>query len=134
MSQENVEFVRSIYVAQARGDFIRADWADPEIEYEHMDGPSPGVAKGLGEMARMWRRVLSTFDELQITATEFREIDHERVFVLTESRGTAKRSHVPVPEGWTRGAAVYRVRDGKVVGLQIYFDPEHALADLGLEE
>jgi hypothetical protein len=131
---ENLGLVRSIYADWGRGDYSRTDSAAPEIEYEFMDGPSPGVAKGIGEMARMWADVLHTFDDLRIEVTEFREIDHERVLVLTESSGTAKRSHMSVPDEWTRGADVFRVSDGKVVGVRVWFGREHALADLGLEE
>jgi hypothetical protein len=131
---ENLELVRSIYADFERGDWGRTDWADPEIECEFMDGAQPGVWKGIGEMARAWVEVLRTFDELRTEATEFREIDDERVLVLMESSGIARRSHVPMPPEWSRGANVYRIRDGKVVGLQIWFIREHALADLGLEE
>jgi hypothetical protein len=131
---ENLDLVRSIYVAQARGDFSRADWADPEIEFEFADGPSPGVWKGTSEMARMWRDALSTYDELRIEAIEFREMGDERVLVLTESSGITKRSRLPMPPEWTRGVAVYRVSGGKVVGLRIWLHRDNALADLGLTD
>jgi hypothetical protein len=42
--------------------------------------------------------------------------------------------HMPIPGEWTRGAAVYRVRGGKVVGLRIWLNRDRAFADLGLEE
>jgi hypothetical protein len=130
---ENLDLVRSIYADWERGDFSNVEWADPEIEYEFVDG-APGVAKGIGEMARMWWDVRRTFDELRVEATEFREIDHERVLVLTEASGTTTRSRMTMPPEWTRGAAVYRVRDGKVVGVRVWFIRDRALADLGLEE
>jgi ketosteroid isomerase-like protein len=131
---ENLDLVRSIYADWERGDYSRIDWADPEIECEFVDGATPGVTNGLGEMARTWADVLSSFDEFRTKATEFRELDDERVLVLAEAIGSAKRSHMPIPDEWGRGANVFRVSDGKVVGLRTWFDRANALADLGLTE
>ena len=131
---ENLDLVRSICAAWERGDYSSAEWADPEIEFEFADGPSPGVAKDIDGMARLWREFLSTWDELRSEARECRQIDDERVLALTESSGKHKRSHMPIPSEWTRGAALVRVRGSKVAGLRIYLDRARALADLGLKE
>ena len=58
MSSANLDLVRSIYAAWARGDFGSAEWADPEMEYEYADGPSPGAWKGIGGMAEGFRDFL----------------------------------------------------------------------------
>jgi hypothetical protein len=47
--------VRSIYAAWERGDFTSLAWADPEIEHEYADGPSPGSWKGFDGMAEAFR-------------------------------------------------------------------------------
>ncbi len=47
----SLDLVRSIYGAWEGGDFGTAGWADPQIEYEYRDGPSPGTWSALEGMA-----------------------------------------------------------------------------------
>ncbi|HEX4187070.1 MAG TPA: nuclear transport factor 2 family protein [Solirubrobacteraceae bacterium] len=131
---ENVEFVRSVYEAQGRGDYSSAEWADPEIEYEIADGPSPGRWNGRRAMAEAWREIISAWRDLRIDAQDYREFADGRVPVLTRSSARGKASGVELPPEWTSGAAIYDIRDGKVTKHVVYFDRSHALADLDLEE
>jgi hypothetical protein len=41
MVSPNLDLVRSIYVAWARGDWSSVEWAHPGIEYVRADGPAP---------------------------------------------------------------------------------------------
>lgn len=134
MSQ-NVELVRSIYAAWERGDFSETFWADPEIDcYFIGDTPAAGSSKGLEGMAAAWREWLSAWREFHVEASEYRELDHERVLVLLRFAGQGKTSGLEIGQVWTEGASVFRIREGTVVQLLLYTDAQRALADLGLRE
>jgi ketosteroid isomerase-like protein len=130
----NLDLVRSIFASWERGDFGSAAWADPGIEYVIADGPSPGNWTGLARMAESFRGRLIGWKEFRIEADEYRELDDERVFVLTRSTARGKAGRLVVGQMRVQGAAVFHVRDGKVTRFVTYWDRERALADLGLEE
>jgi ketosteroid isomerase-like protein len=126
---ENLDLARSIYAAWERGDLSRAGWADPDIEYVSVDGPDPGKWTGVAGMAETNRDFLSAWTEWRIEAEDYRELDDQRVLVLTRRGGRGKRSGVQVSEP---AANLMQLRDGKVARLVFYWHRERALADLGL--
>jgi ketosteroid isomerase-like protein len=132
---ENLDLVRSIYADWERGDFERADWADPEIELVMIDGPDPGSWSGRSAMAQAWGSRLAAYEDYHTRADSYRVLDDESVLVLNHYGGRAKASGLDVDEMQNaRGAAVFHFRGGCVVRLVVYFDPARALADLDLEE
>ena len=132
---ENRDLVRSIFAAWARGDYSSVDWAHPEIEYVFVGGPEPGTWTGLTAMTKAWREFLSAWEDYSIEAEEYRELDDERVLVLSHSAsGRGKFSGLEVGQVDETGALVFHVRDGKVARFVGYFDRDRALADLGLED
>lgn len=133
MASANVELVRSIYAAWERGDFSSADWADPEIEFVVADGPTPSRGNGLAELAKVWREVLSAWEDLRAEAEEFRELDGARVLVPTQNSGRGRTSGLELGQMQTKGANIFHVRGGKVTRLTVYWDRDRALADLRLE-
>jgi ketosteroid isomerase-like protein len=131
MSRENVELVRSIYAAWERGDFSSTDWAHPEIVFESFGFDSVRTT-GVRAMGRWWRDWMSVWEGYRATADEFRELDDGRVVVLMRHGGRGKTSGVEVEDMMKSGVNVFDIRDGTVVRLALYWDREHALADLGL--
>ncbi len=131
-SPTNLELVRSIYAAWARGDFSSAEWADPEIEYVIADGPSPGRWTGLTGMSEGQRDFLGAWEDLRVEAGEYRELDDERVLVLARYSGRGRTSGLDLGQVRTEGVALFHVRGGKVTRLVNYMDRERALADLDL--
>lgn len=128
----NVKLVRSIFADWERRDFRSAEWADPDIEYVFADGPTPGTWTGLAGMAEVWRDWLSAWDALSVEAEEYRELDGERVLVLTLYTGRGKTSGLELAQMRTQGAILFHIRDGKVTRRVGYWDREQAFADLGL--
>jgi ketosteroid isomerase-like protein len=134
MSSANVELVRSIYADWERGDYSSAEWADPEIEFVFADGPEPGSWTGVAGMAEGFRGWLKAWEDYRVVADELRELDGERVFVLTHNSGRGKTSGLEIGQMRTRGQAnLVHVRGGKVTKFVLYWDRDRAFADLGLE-
>jgi ketosteroid isomerase-like protein len=128
---ELLDLVRSIYADWERGDFSSAAWADPEIEFVVPDGPDPGTWKGLAEMTESWRSQVSAWEAFDAVADEIRQLDDERVLVLSHVCARGKTSGLDVGE---KGAELFHIRDGKVTRLVTYWERERALTDLGLAE
>jgi ketosteroid isomerase-like protein len=125
----NVDLVRSIYAALERGDFSRADWADPEIEYVIVGGPEPGSGTGLAGLATAWGEVLRAWEDFRVEVDDYREVDDERVLALIHFRGRGKTSGLEIA---TKGAALFQLRGGKVTRLVHYWDRDRAFTDLAL--
>jgi ketosteroid isomerase-like protein len=131
----NLDLVRSIYADWNRGDYGSTELAHPEIEFEVADGPAPGSWTGVEAMMGAWSEFLSAWEGLRVEADEFRELDSECVLVLDRFSGRGKTSGLEVGQiREPKGATLFHIRGGRVTRLVVYFEREHALADLGLRE
>jgi ketosteroid isomerase-like protein len=128
----NVDLAKSLYAAWERGDWSSAEWAHPEIEYVIADGPAPGSWRGLSDLGEAWRGILSAWEDFRIEATEYRELDEERVLVLHRFSGRGKTSGLEIERMSPEGASLFHMRDGKVMKAVTYLERERAFADLGL--
>ncbi len=131
---ENLDLVRSIYARWERGDFSAGDWADPSIELVYADGPVTGRWTGAAGIAQAWRSFLDNWEGYRIDVEAYRELDNERVLILTVASGRGRTSGLEVAAITPRSANVMHICGGKVNQLVIYWDRDRALADLGLEE
>jgi ketosteroid isomerase-like protein len=132
MTSPNLELVRSIYAAWERGDFSSVEWAHAEIEYVLVDGPAPGSWTGLAGMAQGAGDFINAWEEFRIDAQEYRELEGERVLVLTHYSGRGKTSGLELGQVRSKGATLFHLRGGNVTRIVHYWDRERALADLGL--
>jgi ketosteroid isomerase-like protein len=131
---ENLDLVQSVCAAWERGDYNSIEWAHSDIDFVVADGPTPDSARGLAGMAAAYRRFLSAWESLRVEVDDYREIDDERVLVLTHLSGRGKTSGVDLAQMHTKQANLFHIRDGKVTRLVVYNFRDHVLADLGLEE
>ena len=132
MPVANLDLVRSISAAHERGDFSSADWAHPEIDYVVVGGPSPGRWTGAAGMAESFRGTLIGWQDLRIEVDEYRELDDERVLVLTRSIAHGKAGGLVVGQMRAKGAVLYHVRGGRVARLVYYWERDRAFAELGI--
>ena len=130
---ENLDLVRSIYADWERGDFSKADWANPDIEWVNVEGPTPGRSIGLDGIAAAFRHWGTAWEDFRIVADEFIELDADSVLVLVHYSGRGKMSGVEIGELPSKTAAVFHLRDVKVTRYVVYGDRDRALADLGIE-
>jgi ketosteroid isomerase-like protein len=127
---ENLDLVRSIYASIGRGDFGSADWADPQIEYVRADGLEPESLIGRDGLVAAMRSLFGALEDFRNEAEDYRELDAERVLVLTNASARGKASGLALDQ---KGAEVFEIQAGKVTRIVTYFDRANALADLGLE-
>jgi ketosteroid isomerase-like protein len=129
---ENLDLVRSIYAEWERGDYGSTEWAHRNIGFEKVgETPDAGAWKGLAGMAQGFSDFLRPWQELRVEADEYRELDSEHVLVFNSVGGRGKASGLQVSHA---GATLFRVCEGKVARLVLYWDRDCALADLGLKE
>lgn len=129
----NVELVRSIWARWEGGDYTRADWQDPDIEFVIADGPEPGSWRGAAGIAEGWGNLLEAWDGFHAGPGEFHELDADRVLVLSPLVGRGRTSGLNLGEMRTRSATLMHLRAGKVTRLALYMDADSALAELGLD-
>jgi ketosteroid isomerase-like protein len=132
MPSANVDFVRSIYSAWERGDFSSVEWANPDIEFVVVDGPTPGGGRGLASMAEAMVDYVGPWEGYRIEVEDCRALDNERVLVLIRQRGRGRTSGMELAGMRTDAANVLHIRDGKVTSLAVYWDRERAFTHLGL--
>jgi uncharacterized protein len=135
MSQENVEVVRRGWDAFNRGDldsWLASYWAD-DIDYQAVEGAldDRGPMHGKDAVRAYVQDWLDTFDDLKVEPAELIDAGEDQVIAVLRISGRAKLSGV---ETDLTHAALYTIRDGKLVRGREYWTKEQALDAAGVRE
>jgi ketosteroid isomerase-like protein len=129
MPKENVEIVRSLNAPWMKGDFSSSEWADAEIEFSTPNDRT--MSRGVAAMARRWSEWMGAWEDFASSPEKFVDAG-DQVVVMNRFRGRGKGSGTPLTD--FPGAAVFTLREGKVVRLNLYTNFEEAMDAAGLSE
>ena len=131
MSQDNVEKVRSVYEALNRNDWdaVFRD-AHEDFELTTQLGPDPGTRRGRERVMEFLVDYLSAFDAFIWEPEQFFEGgDRVVAFVTTRALPRGGSVDLVVRNGWW-----WTIRDGVILSLKSFPEPERALEAAGLSE
>jgi ketosteroid isomerase-like protein len=130
MSQQNVEIVRRTYDAFDRREMYLEAW-HPNAEFRPaMAGAVEGkVYRGHSEMRHYLDELFESFADVQVEDREFRDLG-DRVLVLYRLRVQGRDSDLEIHQP---GAALYELRDGKIVWATSYLSRTDAFKAAGVE-
>ena len=138
MSEENVELVRRIYEAAARRDSAAVlAYYDPDVEWDSSGSPLSRLIGGRGtyhghEGVRDWFR--EWHEAWESVEEDYKELIDagDQVISIATARARGRASGVDVE--MSDYAALWTVRDGKVVRVVWFPTREQALEAAGLSE
>ena len=132
MSSENVEIVRSGFVAWDRRDYGAAtSHFSPVVEIDASDRVlNPAVYNGLEGAIRFRDEIAEAWEEFHVEVEDVVPAGDD-VVVLVHSSGRGRASGAKVE---SRAAWVATVRDQRIARLRLYRDRSRALEAVGLSE
>jgi ketosteroid isomerase-like protein len=126
MSQ-NVELVRRSFSALAHGGVDAAtEFWHPEINWRAIEGAPDDVGEmdGVEAARRYVQDWYDMFDDFTSEIEELCDVADDQVVAVIHNAGRAKRSGIPTE---LRYAALYTIRDGKMVRVREYATRAEAL-------
>jgi ketosteroid isomerase-like protein len=117
-----------MYSAMAAGDIAPiVEILDPEVEYRNPEHAlEPGVRKGADAFRRILEQLLETLTYVELTPERIVESD-DRLAVILRVRAEGVASGAPTDQ---RFGHVLHIREGRLLSLEWFRDPEDALNEL----
>ena len=129
MSEENVEIVHRAFGEFEQGNFWRPGFFDPDVRIRWLDAVgTESETVGLQAMSSFLLNFLESWDELTLAAERIIDAG-DQVVVVAAWHGRGKASGVTTE--WPF-AAIWTLRDGRVIDIKSYSEPAEALAAAGL--
>jgi ketosteroid isomerase-like protein len=131
MSQENVEIVRKaaeVFNAEGPEAAGRKFFAD-DIEFrDPPESPSPRVARGREEVREQFTSFNEAWEEHRSEPQEIRAVGADKVLFVSIEHFTGRDGiEVRAPS-----AALFTLRDGKIIRWEAFWDKQQALEAAGL--
>ena len=133
MSQGNVEIVRREYEYFNRTGDLTAERYDATFEFHDFEGAPQPIRRGFDEWRNWARDVREAFGDFVLEPLEL-EAYGERVVAMVALRGRGSGSGVDLEQIQPPFAAVWTLRDGKVVRGEIFRSKREALEACGLSD
>ena len=134
MAEEKTEVVRRWWKGFNEDGMPPLALCDEEIEIRNPpDFPVRGLYQG-HDGVRRWRdQVFDIFDNARVEPEEIVDVrgDGETVLMLLRATGTARHTEIELEVEW---AAIWTIREGKVLRAQGYLNRAEALEAAGLQE
>ena len=132
MSLENVEIVRLIYEAVNSNDWdgaFRGTHRDFEATFQR--GPNAGTHRGRAEVESVLRDQRMAFTSSIVEVEQLFEADNQLVVAVVLTRMRPKETNAELA---IRNGHLWTIRDGMVVSLQTFPNPDDALEAAGWRE
>jgi ketosteroid isomerase-like protein len=135
MSPENVAAALHAAAALDRGDLDAwlEQWVADDIDYRAIEGApdDPGPIHGKHALRAYVQDWLDTFDDFKSEPVDLIDAGEDKVIAVTRISGRAELSGVETDLTY---AALYTIRDGKIVRGREYWTRDEALEAAGLRE
>jgi len=133
MSQKNVEVVRQFYDAyNARDGAAWSGLIADDFRFESaFVGVEGRVYEGASGFSRYFADLGEAWEHFSLELQELLEAGQDRVLGLMKVHGRGRASGVEIDPSI---AAVFHLRNGKLIPLETFMDPSEAIDAVGLSE
>jgi ketosteroid isomerase-like protein len=129
MSQANIEAVRRIYEALNRGDWDGVfRYAHPDFEITTQRGLGAGTHRRRDAIQGYLEDYIAAFDTMVFEPEEFFE-NGDRVVVFVTRRARPKGGSAEIV---VRNGHIWKVREGTILSMESFPDPDKAVTAAGL--
>jgi ketosteroid isomerase-like protein len=133
MSEENVEVIRkaaAVFNAEGPEAAARRFFAEDVEFHDPPDSPSPRVARGREAVRKQFNSFNEAWEKHRTEPQEIRAVSTDKVLLVSVEHFVGRDGiEVKAP-----AAAVFTLRDGKIIRWEAFWEKQRALEAAGLSE